>query len=370
MKQIFYFIAICLALTACKKSNDTPATPPDPTPTPEPFIPPLYGSDTLGSWQKMNNGEFFSLSMISPAKGFALARFASAYGMYRTVDSGKTWAVNGGVPLFDGEGYLVFANERHGFYSARTLSSGFASLYQFYRTPSNNYALAQRIVFNTIFGPASFRFTQFMNDTIGYSGTNGGSLVRFTLRGDDFSYVDAGNTGAGDSFSGSASATNFQFGSMTTGYVIKNTGIPYSPKGSLRKSVDSGKTWSAITDIGNYFFTHVFVLDDSRLFAMTVSNRLYISANGGITWTLAPLPGTNSGWNNQSVFLSPNRGFVAKSNEIFEITDGGVTWSRSCKIGYYNDASGVQQKNEFNDLQVKGGYLWARIKNGVLRMKL
>lgn len=368
MKQILYFIAFCLALAACKKGNDAPA-PVVVVPVVEPFIAPIYGSDTLGPWQKMSGGEFFSLSMVGPAKGFALARFASAYGMYRTSDSGRTWVVNSGVPLFDGEGYLVFANDRHGFYSARTLSSGFGHLYQFSFNQFNYYSLEQRIVFSGL-GRATFKYTQFMNDTVGYSCTNGGSLVRFKLRGNDFSYVEAGDTGAGDSFSGSASATNFQFGSMTTGYVIKNTGIPYSPKGSLRKSVDSGKTWNAVTDVGNYFFTHIHALDDSRVFAMTVSNRLYISANGGAAWAMAQLPGTNSGWNNQSLFVSPNRGFVAKSNEIYETNDGGASWSRSCKVGYYTDGTGAQQNNEFNELQAKGGYLWARIKNGALRFKL
>lgn len=66
----------------------------------------------------------------------------------------------------------------------------------------------------------------------------------------------------------------------------------------------------------------------------------------------------------------PLRGFVAKSNEIYETNDGGAIWSRICKVGYYTDGTGAQRNNEFNDLQVKGGYLWARTKNSVVRFKL
>ena len=71
-------------------------------------------------------------------------------------------------------------------------------------------------------------------------------------------------------------------------------------------------------------------------------NCIYKTDDDGVTWNKIVTPGITSS-NILFVFTTQNHGFIISGREVFETTDGGTSWTRSCKIGKENFQSITKQ---------------------------
>jgi len=149
--------------------------------------------------------------------------------------------------------------------------------------------------------------------------------------------------------------------------------VAYAVSGKLWKSVNGGKTWTAIyTFPGSGSTYDILFFISEQIGWATVNDILYKTVNSGVSWT----PVTNHGLTTGSrfgyclFFTDVNNGYYGNGILIKKTTDGGANWSTVFKsgasyggwqdlhfftpeIGYLTDYSTVKKT-------IDGGATWTR----------
>jgi photosystem II stability/assembly factor-like uncharacterized protein len=144
--------------------------------------------------------------------------------------------------------------------------------------------------------------------------------------------------------------TDAQNGFITTG------------SGKILGTTDGAVTWQEKFSDNSIKFTDIFFADKNNGWAITNKKFLYKTANGGATWQKQDLPGLAEQTSTKRIlFVSSNRGFFSAGQEIFETTDAGQTWKRSCRVGKYGVADMCHDK---------ANTLWAVSSQQILKLNL
>lgn len=146
--------------------------------------------------------------------------------------------------------------------------------------------------------------------------------------------------------------------------------------GNVSRSADGGLTWTTATVPGRYYGSTVVstlsMVNAQVGYAAGVDNAystvLARTTDGGRTWQL--VNGTYNQGLRKLAFLSPTTGFAIGYDDLYKTTDSGLTW-KPVRLGQYGTPSDV----EFVDAQVgyaldeyaalykttDGGSTWTRI---------
>lgn len=225
----------------------------------------------------------------------------------------------------------------------------------------------------------------FINSTTGYA-SRGGRIYKTTDTGDNWVeilnrnssgmtaventiYIFGDNNQLYRSFNGGISfdsvtvnlpITNYSFFSFL-GISKASKVYLYAPyfnpfQGAIHylKSIDSCKTWTEITSLGEKGFSHFVNTDFGHLSTMS---KVYITTNGGDSWVmkreeenvLSP-----AGW-----FADPQTGYQAvyTNPRVIRTTDGGTTWSQVYKNG----------SNTIADIKAGGSCVVVKEESGLLK---
>jgi photosystem II stability/assembly factor-like uncharacterized protein len=101
-------------------------------------------------------------------------------------------------------------------------------------------------------------------------------------------------------------------------YVANNT--------TLAKSSDGGDTWQEITVDGLEFFTEIFFHDAEIGWVGDREGNIYLTSDGGMTWTQVNIKDESGNQNVVMHFLDENVGFAAVFRDWYKTEDGGQTW--------------------------------------------
>jgi photosystem II stability/assembly factor-like uncharacterized protein len=306
----------------------------------------------------------------------------------KTVDGGATWNVKlsgpGGFRSFD----FLFVNEQKG--------------YAFDSGHSTQKTVDGGETWQTIPSIASYTFSAlfFQNESVGYAGTEDGDIYKTQDGGTSWSSMEysysegarnvyalyffnenkgmaAGGDGwmiqtndAGQHWTQNAvtysGIYNVSFPSNATGYIFSD---------KIYKTTDRGATWVPLTtglDEDNYLYENGYFLSDNLGFARARAGGVYSllrTADGGAHWTptgigasyvsfISAAVGYASGdddgifkttdgglhwervgsFKGQLHFITESKGFAIKYNDLYQTTDGGVTWTvRQTHGGWFTD---------------------------------
>jgi photosystem II stability/assembly factor-like uncharacterized protein len=129
------------------------------------------------------------------------------------------------------------------------------------------------------------------------------------------------------------------FTDIKTGFVAGTT--------SLFTSTDSGNTWAAVPNTGNFKVYNIQFLDSLHGFVQG-STQLGITVDGGKTWSVKPIA---SGYGFTFQFLTPSTGYLNDYNKgIYKTSDTGTTW----KLVY--DGTGKGPNFFFDFLDTSTGF--------------
>ena len=106
--------------------------------------------------------------------------------------------------------------------------------------------------------------------------------------------------------------TDISFGTAKVGYLCGSMG-------TLMKTTDSGKNWTAIKSDIKPSLNCIVALDDKNVY--TARNEIYHTTNGGTSWETAGLENIGSGIFDMH-FLNQTTGFILK-NGVMKSTDSG-----------------------------------------------
>jgi len=145
--------------------------------------------------------------------------------------------------------------------------------------------------------------------------------------------------------------------------IDQNTIVTVGNSGSILRTTDGGLSWTKVTsgvtdDLLSVSFFDSFGICGAR------SQTLLYSSNSGVDWNIAQSGWVGGGfWG--AVMLSPEIGFVAGENSIFQpllgmTTDSGQNWNFSAF--YLNNNEGRATGIDFTDLFI--GYVSARVWDG------
>ncbi len=111
--------------------------------------------------------------------------------------------------------------------------------------------------------------------------------------------------------------------------------------GSVFKTTDNGDTWAATPgQPGGTFFTYALTVDENRrVFAGTLENGLWRSADGGASWEQV-LPEQGSIFHCVAV---PGAVYASSGDDanLYRSTDGGDTWQALTSFSSVDDGDGV-----------------------------
>ena len=140
---------------------------------------------------------------------------------------------------------------------------------------------------------------------------------------------DGGNTWETLISDSNISLPKVTFTSSQTGYLLKQVYDYDTSYATLFKSEDAGTTWSNILDLPHEDVKSMFFLNDEVGFLATVyPSLLHRTKNGGATWTTSGLPQSENFYPTNLFFLNADTGFIlGASNLLFLTMNGGQSWS-------------------------------------------
>lgn len=115
-------------------------------------------------------------------------------------------------------------------------------------------------------------------------------------------------------------------GSFTGDIGFTSPANGFAAGSQLYQTGDSGKTWNAISGTsGTTGFFNLFFTDSKNGFAEGAS-QMAVTADGGNTWTIKPLPSAGA---LTLFFINSSIGFYGDNagSGLFKTTDGGNTWT-------------------------------------------
>lgn len=339
---------------------------------------------SVAQWELLtpikNTSEFEDLVMVNDLVGYAADRPTRT--ILATEDGGNTWQrrqhLLGNNPLaihmWDEERGIIVGNTG----STIRTTDGFRTV-----VGSSNPTYGH---LNCVF---------FLNDTLGWVGTQSGRIYRSTNAGVSWSLMQSGQ-------STSNYITSIQFVDELVGYASCYGG------GRVLKSVDGGQTWVSIAPVDLVFIRDLHFSDAMNGVAVGHAGHVIRTTDGGANWTFMPsnttynlvslsvqgqqmvacgwwgraIHSTNGGltWTEQtfgqehmSVSLTPSGfGLMGGIARIFRTTDFGATWtlfkdgtssSTIEKISFANENIGVAG----NGLRTTdGGRTWIAAPSGGL----
>jgi photosystem II stability/assembly factor-like uncharacterized protein len=313
--SLFAFLLLLSCFTACHKSNNTPTMP--------------VAQDTLLAWQKitgLTNAE--DIWFVSPSKGFVCGNNT----IYSSQDSGKTWT---SVPGISANVYNLW------FFDTQTGAAiGNADLYV---TVNGGAQWTRKPMPATSPGLVDIQFTSSSTAYI-----NTGYLL--------YKSTDTCNTWT-KVFSASYLGGMFFFNS-NQGLLVQSSAAGLTK--NIVQTTDAAAHWQDFSGITDLAFMGSFMhFSDPVHGWLTNYTVLYNTIDAGTTWSVNR-HASNFIWD--VFFINSQTGYYALSDEIFKTTDGGQTWTRSCKLG----KGGIF---EIFFIDEKTG--WACCENGsILRLKL
>lgn len=155
--------------------------------------------------------------------------------------------------------------------------------------------------------------------------------------------TDTGNSWTHIDMSSYATAlVDIEFSSVDTGFVV-GTANPASDGGIILHTTDGGLTWTTkfLTNVGLDYVWKIQSPDGVNFYAsvdaVPVTNNLRIlkSTDSGNTWTMDTVLNTYV-YTQLVGFINPNHGWLGAGSNLYETTDGGVTWNNTFVGSSYN----------------------------------
>ena len=155
---------------------------------------------------------------------------------------------------------------------------------------------------------------------------------------------------------------------ISVAFPTKTTGFVGSSKGKLLRTDDGNNSWETIlADPHEPAIVEISFFDEKLGFALTNTNVLYRTVDGGENWSKITLPHRSQKEDiyhmvkKRVVMVDALRGFTNYDKEVFETVDGGLTWTRSLRIGNTTvNAISYDMK----------GHLWAVTTRGLIKVEL
>lgn len=269
---------LLFSLLSCEKDDD-----PHPVPVEQP-------KDELNGWQKIitkTNDYFTDIAFATPANGY----LAGANGVYKTVDSGKTWLPEPSI-------------------TAKPVTINFLNPQYGYAVGDNNMPLTNN-------GGASWLSKSvmpgklvidvcFVSPSNGYAALQSGPILKTN---------DTGNTWR--------PVGNFINRNCFSIFFLNEQQGWYATKDSLYHTTNGGSSWSSQKVTNSNIFT-VFFTDPNHGW-LTSDTSVYRTINGGTTWSKTSLDGNTF----DIQFLNAQVGYVSVNNGVYKTTDGGTTWMKT-----------------------------------------
>lgn len=260
-----------------------------------------YSSDGGTSWA---NGTGAVLSLFSPTGGKFISGsnaviFSSNGRIARSGDAGASWIE---VPNYsNGLGLLSVAYKSG---NAAVIFGQYGLQYN-----SNDGGPTWSKTETTLTSAPLITSDSFDGNPIWAAGT-GGTLIVSTDGGTSWTALNSGITD---------SIKSIKFVSDVTGFMVA--------KNVIYKTTDAGVTWNQNYSVANgIYLNSITAFDENNIAIAGTSKSVYISANGGTSWT-AKSVGTGV---NYAILAVPGTStlFVAgNSDRIYKSNDKGVTWN-------------------------------------------
>ena len=152
----------------------------------------------------------------------------------------------------------------------------------------------------------------FINDTLGWVGTQSGKIYRTTDAGATWTLMQSGQ-------STSNYITAIHFVDDQIGYASCYGG------GKVLKSVDGGQTWVSIAPVDLVFIRDLHFSDAMTGVAVGHAGHVIRTTDGGANWTFMP---SNTTYNMVSLSVQGNRMVACgKWGRAIHSTNGGLTWT-------------------------------------------
>lgn len=117
--------------------------------------------------------------------------------------------------------------------------------------------------------------------------------------------------------------TNGPYGGVVLALASWGDRVVAGSSGEVLLSIDSGTSWSKITgDLPSGLTIRSVAINDKNIFVGT-TNSLYISSNGGMSWTKA----SSAGFYINDLFLRGEVIYSGSSNRVYFSKDNGVNWT-------------------------------------------
>lgn len=256
----------------------------------------LYAS--AQSWELVtpvkNRGELASVRMVDATTGYTIDRM---YGwVLKTTDAGASWER---MPynLIDHGRVLWMWDAQRGIIGG--------NLGRFYHTTDGWASVTE--VYEITFG--NVVAMHFVNDDLGWAGTESGKIARTTDGGHTWTEQTSGTTNA---------IVAMHFVNDTLGFAAATGAV-------LLRTTDGGATWTSLTTpiTGNMRGIHFF--DPLNGLAVGLGGQIIRTTDGGDTWTEQPSPTTNS---LLGLFVRGDL-LIAAGNwgTVMRSTDGGDSWT-------------------------------------------
>jgi photosystem II stability/assembly factor-like uncharacterized protein len=261
----------------------------------------LIATSSFAQWELLtpikNTSEFEDLVMVNDLVGYAADRPTGT--ILATEDGGTTWQRRQhlmsnnplAIHMWDEQRGIIVGNSG----STLRTTDGFRTA-----TGSSNPTYGH---LNCVF---------FLNDTLGWVGTQSGKIYRSTDAGVSWTLMQSGQ-------STSSYITAIQFVDELVGYASCYGG------GKVLKSADGGQTWVSIAPEELVFIRDLHFSDALTGVAVGHAGHVIRTTDGGATWNFMP---SNTTYNMVSLSVQGNR-MVACGwwGRVIHSTNGGLTWT-------------------------------------------
>ena len=236
-----------------------------------------------------------------------------------------------------------------------------------YSKPESNNPEVKEFKFTAVNSPVtqSLSDVKFSNSQVGYICGAGGTVLKTTDAGANWSQLNTGSSGF-----------------FSTIFTV-DTNIVYVGgfNGVFLKTTDGGNTWTPVTSPSSAANNHIWSIDflDANTGFVTQgvdALKVYKTTNGGASWSATDLTGQGGIPGTSIQFLNNKSGFLTTGDPgtLLKTTDGGVTWEQKItgvsqgitdvffldsNNGFVCDHNGVVRKT------TDGGSVWTTLSTGI-----
>src|SRR5205085_1838294 len=134
--------------------------------------------------------------------------------------------------------------------------------------------------------------------------------------------------GIGETWKALNSGTNNDLNDLY--FVNSKTGFAIGNNSTLIKTINQGKSWTAIPlEFGLRNYNSIYAFDENNIIIIGEMGSVFITNDGGLGWYNADLPNYEISFNH-IIFYNNTHGIIAADNGLILIsTDAGITWQPS-----------------------------------------